>query len=231
MQSNLTEDPDLRGLKVPLGRPVGLQVGLVLPRWAAKLHFDAKLGCQGTLGRHSGLQLGVQVPSQSAPDPSEPRSRAHENANSANCLLCSPSALGLLLGSCWGLLGRLLGSTWSLLRASWAQLGVLGAPLDVILGPPGRLLGSTWASWAPPGPTWGPLGAKWAPNGRLLDAKWTPSERQVGLPQRLQISTHSLRTSQQLPNPTEHLASSTFCRRMATLCNTSIYIYIYIAYT
>ena len=160
MHSNLTPDPELRDLKVPIGRPVGLQVGLVLPRWAAKLHLGGNLSSQGTLGRQFELQLGLQVPSQSAPDPSEPRSRAHENANSANCLLCSPSALGLLLGSSWGLLGRLLGSTWSLLRASWAQLGVLGAPLDVILGPPGRFLRSTWASCAPPGPTWRPLGTK-----------------------------------------------------------------------
>ena len=143
-----------------LGCQVGLQVGLVLPRWAAKLHLGANLSSQGTLGRQFGLQLGLQVPSQSAPDPSKPRSRVHENANSGNCLLCSPSALGLLLGSSWGLLGRLLGSTWSLLRASWAQLGVLGAPLDVILGPPGRFLRSTWASCAPPGPTWRPLGTK-----------------------------------------------------------------------
>ena len=171
MHSSLTPDPGLRILKVPLERPVGLQVGLVLPRWAAKLHLGGNLSSQGTLGRQFELQLGLQVPSQSAPDPSEPRSRAHENANSANCLLCSPSALGLLLGSSWGLLGRLLSSTWRLLRASWAQLGVLGAPLDVILGRPGRLLGSTWACCAPPGPTWSPLGAKWAPNGHQLDAK------------------------------------------------------------
>ena len=52
--------------------PFGLQVGLVLPSWAAKAHLGAKLGCQGALGRHFGLQLGLQVPLQSAPDPSEP---------------------------------------------------------------------------------------------------------------------------------------------------------------
>ena len=153
MHSNLTGRPRLRTLKCPLGRSVGLRVGLVPPRWAAKLHLGANLSCQGALGRHSACQLGVQEPSQSAPSPSEPRSRAHENAKSANRLLCSPSALGLLFGSSWGLLGRLLDSTWSLLGASWPQLGVSGALLWLILGPPGRLLGSTWASWAPPGPT------------------------------------------------------------------------------
>ena len=182
MHSNPTQDPNSPNLKVPLGRPVGLQVGLVLPRWAAKLHLGANLSCQGALGRHFELQLGLQVPSQSAPDPSEPRSRLHENANSANCLLCSPSALGLPSGSSWSLLGRLLGSTWGLLGASWAQLGVSGVPLGLILGSRGRLLGSTWASWTPPGPTWGPLGTKWASNGRQLDTKWTPSGRQIGLP-------------------------------------------------
>ena len=154
-----------------LGRPVGLHVGLVLPSWAAKLHLGANWSSQGTLGRQFELQFGLQVPSQSAPDPSKPRSRAHENANSANCLLCSPSALGPLLGSSWGTLGRLLGSTWRLLRVSWAPLGVLRAPLNVILAPPGRLLGSTWASCAPPWPSWSPLGVKWAPNGHQLDAK------------------------------------------------------------
>ena len=171
MHSSPTGDPGLRNLKVPIGRPVGLPVGLVLPRWPAKLHLGANLSSQGALGRHVELQLGFQGPSQSAPDPSEPRSRLHENANSANCLLCSPSALGLLFGSSWGLLGRLLGSTWRLFGASCAQLGVPGAPLGVILEPPGCLLGSTWASWAPLGPTWGPLGTTWPPNGHQLDAK------------------------------------------------------------
>ena len=171
VHSDLTRDPRLRNLKVSLGRQVGLQVGLVLPIWAVQWHVGAKLDCHAPLERHSELQLGFQVPLQSAPDPSESRSRIHENANSANCLLCSPSALGPLLGSSWGLLGRLLGSTWSLLRASWAQLGVLGAPLDVILGPPGHRLGSIWAYSVPPGPTWSPLGVKWGPNGHQLDAK------------------------------------------------------------
>ena len=131
-----------------VGRPVGVQVGLVLPSWAAQLHLGANLSCQGTLGRHFVLQLGVQEPSQSAPNPSEPRSRAHENANSANCRLCSPSALGLPSGSSGGLLGSLLGSIWGLLGASWTELRVSGAPLGLILGSHGRLLGSTWASWA-----------------------------------------------------------------------------------
>ena len=103
--------PRYSDLKRALGHPVGLQVGLVLPSWAATAHLGANLSCQGTLGRHFDLQLGLQVPSQSAPDPSEPRSRADENANSANCLLCSPSALGLPFGSSWGILGRLLGLT------------------------------------------------------------------------------------------------------------------------
>ena len=77
----------------------------------AKVHLGANLSCQGTLGRHFDLQLGLKVPSQSPPDPSEPRSRANENANSANCILCSPSAVELLFCRSWGLLGRLLGST------------------------------------------------------------------------------------------------------------------------
>ena len=171
MHSSLTGRPGVRTLKVPLGRQVGLQVGLVLPSWASKSPWTAKLDCQGALGRHSGLQLGVQVPLQSAPDLQICSTVRHFSHFFRNCNFWSPSALGLLFGSSWATLGRLLGSTWSFLGASWAQLGVSGAPLGLILGPPGRLLGSTWASWAPPGPTWGPLGAKWAPNGRLLGAK------------------------------------------------------------
>ena len=137
----------------PLGRQVGLQVGLVLPSWASKSPWTAKLDCQGALGRHSGLQLGVQVPLQSAPDLQICSTVRHFSHFFRNCNFWSPSALGLLFGSSWGLLGCLSGSTWSLLGASWAQLGVSGAPLAVILGPSGRLLGFTWASWAPPGPT------------------------------------------------------------------------------
>ena len=136
----------------------------------------------------------------------------------------------------------LLGAFWAQLGASWAPLGLILGPLGRLGGPLGRHVGLPKRTWMSNWPAKGHLGVQvglprhtWTPVGRQMDANWTPSERQVGLPQRLQISTHSLRTSQQLPNPTEHLANSTFCRRMATLCNTSIYyiggvpyIYIYI---
>ena len=129
------------------------------------------------------------------------------------------------------LLGCFLAALGASLDAFWAPLGGSLAPLGLNLGSLGRLWASSWgllgASWAPLGPLGrllGQLGALWAPHGLQMDTNWTPSERQVGLPQQLQISTHSLRTSQQLPNPTDHLANSTFCRRMATLCNTSTYI-------
>ena len=156
----------------PLGRQVGLPRCTWTPSWAALAHLDA------ILGSNWASKCLSRVPP--TPQNLEFCSTVwHLRHFFNNCLLCSPSALGLLFGTSWGLLGRLLGSTWSLLGASWAQLGISGAPLGLILGPPGRLLGSTWASWAPPGPTWGPLGAKWTPNGRQLDAKWTPIGRQV----------------------------------------------------
>ena len=44
----------------------------------------------------------------------------------------------------------------------------------------------------------------------VKNVKWTPSERQVGLPQRLPQSTYFLRTPKQLPSPTELLAISTY---------------------
>ena len=180
--------PQPPGFQWPLGRQVGLPRRTWTPsgrqlgaHWAPKSSWTAKLSsmldlcCQVGLPRRTWTPFWPPTWRLSAlpecPDPSEPRSRADENAKSANHRLCSPSALGLRFGSSWGPLGRLLRSTWSLLGASWAQLGVSGAPLGVILGPPGRLWSSTWASWAPPGPTWGPLGAKWAPNGRQLDGK------------------------------------------------------------
>ena len=55
--------PGLRGSKVPFGRQVGLQVALVLPKWTAKLHLGANLGCQGALGRNFGLQLSSNLAS------------------------------------------------------------------------------------------------------------------------------------------------------------------------
>ena len=178
----------------------------VLPTWAAKLHLGANLSCQGALGLHSACQLGVQEPSQSAPSPAEPRSRVHENAKSANRLLCSPNALGLLFGSSWGLLGRLLDSTWSLLASTWPQLGLNLGSLGLCWGSSWGLLDASWAPLGPLGRLLGQLGALWAPSGLQMDAKWVP----IGLPKRLPVSTHALRTPKQPPSPTARFANSTF---------------------
>ena len=167
--------PGLRNLRWPLGRQVGLQVGLVLPSWASKSPWTAKLDCQGALGRHSGLQLGVQVPLQSAPDLqicSTVRHFSHFFRKLQFLVSkCSWTAFWQLLGPAWTpfgfhleLLGRLLGSTWGLWGAFGAHLGASWAPLGLHLG----FLGASWANLEPSGRQ---MGSKWTPAGRQMDAK------------------------------------------------------------
>ena len=168
--------------------------------------------------------MASKNPPRVPPTPSDPRSRAHENANSANCLLCSPSALGLLFGSSWGLLGRLLGSTWSLLGASWSHIGTSWAPLGLILRCSGRLSCATWgvlgASWANLGVLGHQMAAKWSPNGRQMDAKCMPN----WTPQRLPVSTCVFRTPKQLPSGTRLLVS---CASVAGWRQYATLVYIY----
>ena len=70
-------------------------------------------------------------------------------------------------------------------------------------------------------------GASWTPIGRQLDANWTPSERQIGLPKPLPVATCVLRTPKQLPSTTELLASSSSLS-MDIDRSTLVYIFIYV---
>ena len=144
--------------------------------WALNWTCAAKLGCQGAHGCHFGLQLGLQVPPQSAPDLQFCSPLQHFKHFFENRLLCFPSVLGLLFGSSWGLLGRLLGLTWILLGSTWGLLGAFGAHLRAS----GRLLGSTWSILGASCPNLGPF---WVPTGRQVSVKGAfrmPNERQVG---------------------------------------------------
>ena len=116
----------------------------------------------------------------------------------------------MLLGCVLAALGARLGAFWSPLGVSWAPLGLnlesLGRPWVSSWG----LLDASGAPLGPLGRLLGQLEALWAPNGLQMDANWTPSERQVGLPKLLPVATYVLRTPKQLPSPTERLANSTF---------------------
>ena len=76
--------------------------------------------------------------------------------------------------------------------ASWACLGLSTAFQGLSTAFPGPQYCLSW------------------PPGRQLDANWTPSERQVGLPKRLPVPTYVFRTPKQLPSSTERLASSAY---------------------
>ena len=136
---------------------------------------------------------------------------------------------------CFVALGRLWSSTWSLLGTSWRQLGASWVHLGLNLEPLERLLGSTCslldrfgahlgAFWTPlglylgsPGGLVAQLRSFWAPNGSQVDVKTVfelqmnaKLDCQVGLPQRLPVSTYVSRTSKQLQSPAERLANCGF---------------------
>ena len=154
------------GSKLDLYCPSGLPSCTWAPIWAAKAHLDV------ILGSNWASKCLSRVPP--TPQNLEFCSTVwHLRHFFNNCLLCSPSALGLLFGTSWGLLGRVLGSTWSLLGASWAQLEISGAPLGLILGHPGRPVRLSRATWAPSWAAKGHLDVKFCCQGALgrqLDA-------------------------------------------------------------
>ena len=179
VHSTLTRDPELRDLNVPLGRPVGLQVGLVLPSWAAKKHLGANLGCQGALGRHFGFQLGSNLASRCLPEYLRTFNFARRYGTLATFSKMGLCAAQVLLDCLLAALGAFLGVFWTQLGASWA-------PLGLNLGSQGRLPGSSVclldASWAPLGPLvrlLGQLGAIWARNSLQMGSKWTPTGHQM----------------------------------------------------
>ena len=68
VQPTLTGRPGLRILRWPLDCQVGLQVGLVLPSWAAKRPLGVKLGRQGALSKTFWLQMGSNLASKCLPE-------------------------------------------------------------------------------------------------------------------------------------------------------------------
>ena len=117
-------------LKRSICRQVGLRRRNWTPSWAVKLLLGANFGCQGELGPHLGVQLGVQAPLQSAPTPQND-APVQTRTQIQLIALC---ALQLLLGCFLAALGACLGGFWAQLGASWA-------PLGLTLGPLGRLWG------------------------------------------------------------------------------------------
>ena len=100
-------------------------------------------------------------------------------------------------------------------------------PLDCLLGLPAWPAGPAWASVLPAWAPVLPFLAFRAPFGRHLDAKWTPVGRQTGASWTAKTAASvnvRLQDAKTAAESHRTPCQRHFCRRMATICNTSIYI-------
>ena len=159
--------------------------------------MDAKLGCQGALGRQVGLSRGTWVPSWAAKAhldailgfnlvpkflPKAPRTlnfaRQYDTFwTFSKIAFC---AVQVLLDCSLAALGAFLPAFWARLVVSWTPLGLHLARPRRLWGPSWGLLGASWVPLGPLGRLSGKLGASWVPICRQLGAKWMPYGRQVG---------------------------------------------------